>query len=185
MGRWEPDAAGRLQLAAMTLFQERGYPAVTVTEIAERAGVTKRTFFNHFTDKREVLFAGAEDFQTSVVAHVLGAGQELEPIESALQALTRGGLELSGYREYARARRELIASSTELQERDLIKTNTLASAIAGALRERQVPARVATLTAQAAVAVFNTAYADWVDSGAADFETLVQRALVDLREAVG
>ena len=92
---------------------------------------------------------------------------------------------MSDYREYARARRELIASSTELQERDLIKTNTLASAIAGALRERQAPARVATLTAQAAVAVFNTAYADWVDSAAADFGTLVQRALVDLREAVG
>ena len=59
MGRWEPDARGRLVKAAMELYGERGFEQTTVAEIAERAGLTERTFFRHFADKREVLFAGA------------------------------------------------------------------------------------------------------------------------------
>ena len=185
MARWEPDAQGRLQQAAMALFRERGYAEVTVAEIADRAGLTKRTFFNHFTDKREVLFAGAKAFEASIVKHLTEAGDDLDPIDAAIVALTRGGLELSQYADFARARRDLIASSPELQERDLIKMTSLASAIAEALRQRHVPARTATLTAQAAVAVFTTAYGDWVDDSTADLDTLMQRSLADLRRAVG
>lgn len=168
----------------MALFRERGYAEVTVAEIADRAGLTKRTFFNHFADKREVFFAGAKDFEAGVVKHLTEADDGLGPIDAAVVALTRSGLELSGYGDFARARQELIASSTELQERDLIKMTALASAIAEALRRRRVPTRTATLTAQAAVAVFTTAYADWVDDSTADFATLMQRSLADLRQAV-
>ena len=185
MGRWEPDAQGRLQQAAMALFAERGYADVTVAQIADRAGLTKRTFFNHFTDKREVLFAGAKDFEASVVKHLTEAAGDLAPIDAAVFALTSAGLELSGYGEFARDRKELIASATELQERDLIKMASLASAIAETLCRRHVPARAATLTAQVAVAAFTTAYGDWVDDGTADLRTLMQRSLADLRQAVG
>ena len=182
----------------MALFGERGYAAVTVAEIADRAGLTKRTFFNHFADKREVLFAGAGAFQASVVEHLRDADHELEPIDTAVDALTGAGLELAQYGEFALARRELIVSSPELQERELIKMASLASAITEGLRERHVPARsaaltggllaaasAAALTALAAVAVFTTAYDDWIDDNTASFESLMQRSLADLRQAIG
>jgi AcrR family transcriptional regulator len=158
---------------------------VTVAEIADRAGLTKRTFFNHFADKREVLFAGVQAFEDSIIKHLTEADGDLEPIDAAVLGLTRAGLELSGYGEFARARRDLIASSTELQERELIKMASLTSAIAQTLRERHVPTRTATLAAQAAMAVFNTAYGDWIDESTADLHTLMQRSLADLRQAVG
>jgi AcrR family transcriptional regulator len=185
MARWQPDAQGRLQLAALELFRERGYANVTVAEIADRAGLTKRTFFNHFPDKREVLFAGAQDFEAGIIKHLTQAPDDAAPIDAAIAALTHSSLELAQYRDYARIRRDLIASAPELQERDLIKMTSLASAIADALCQRHVPPRTATLTAQAAVAVFNTAYADWIDNSTEDFHTLMQRSLAEFRQAVG
>jgi AcrR family transcriptional regulator len=185
MARWQPDAQGRLQQAAMTLFLERGYADVTVAEIADRAGLTKRTFFNHFPDKREVLFAGARDFEAGIVKHLTEAPDDLAPIDAAIAALTHSSLELAQYSDYARIRRDLIASSLELQERDLIKMTSLASAIAETLRQRHVPPRTATLTAQAAVTVFTIAYADWIDNSTEDFDTLMQRSLAEFRQAVG
>ncbi|MER6074239.1 TetR family transcriptional regulator [Streptomyces sp. NPDC001817] len=184
MARWEPDAQGRLQQAAMELFAERGYAEVTVAEIADRAGLTKRTFFNHFADKREVLFAGAKDFEDSVVAHLSEADSDLAPVDAALHALTRAGQGLAAYGDYARARQALIASSPELQERDLIKTASLTSAIAQALRRRGVPASTSTLAAQAATAVFTAAYGDWISDTAGDLHTRTQRSLHDLRSAL-
>ena len=185
MARWQPDAQGRLQLAALELFRERGYADVTVAEIADRAGLTKRTFFNHFPDKREVLFAGAQDFEAGIVKHLTEAADDLHPIDAAIAALTHSSLELAQYRDYARIRRDLIASSPELQERDLIKMASLASAIAEALRQRHVPARTAVLTAQAAVAVFTIAYGDWIDDSTEDFDVLMQQSLAEFRQAVG
>jgi AcrR family transcriptional regulator len=184
MARWEPDAQGRLQKAAMELFLERGYAEVTVAEIADRAGLTKRTFFNHFADKREVLFAGAKDFEAGIVKHLTDADDDLDPIDAAIAALAHSSLELARYRDYARLRRDVIASSPELQERDVMKMSSLASAMAETLCQRNVPARIATLTAQAAVAVFNAAYDDWADDSTADFGVLMQRSLAELRQAV-
>lgn len=184
MARWEPNAAQRLQQAAMALFVERGYAEVTVAEIADHAGLTKRSFFNHFADKREVLFVGATLFEASVMQQLAAAGDELDPLDAAVGALTRSGVELAQYSEFAQARRELIASSAELQERELIKMASLAAAISEALGRRGVSARTATLTAQAAITVFTTAYSDWVDDPTADLDTLMQRALADLRQAV-
>lgn len=185
MGRWEPNAQERLQQAAFALFGERGYADVTVAEISDRAGLTKRTFFNHFTDKREVLFAGAPALEASIVQYLTEADDDLEPIDVAVAALTRGGLDLAHYGDSAHARRELIASSPDLQERDLIKKTSLAAAIAKALRTRRVPSRIATLSAQAAVAIFTAAYDDWADDTTADFSALMQRSLSDLRDAIG
>jgi AcrR family transcriptional regulator len=169
----------------MALFAERGYAEVTIAEIADRAGLTKRSFFNHFTDKREVLFAGAKDFEESVVKHLTEAADDADPIDAAVVALTRAGLELAGYGEFARARQEFIASSTELRERDLIKMASLASVIAEALCRTGVPPRTAAFAAQAAVTVFTTAYADWITEPTADLDALMQRSLADLRRAIG
>lgn len=103
----------------------------------------------------------------------------------AVHALSAAGRELAGYGAYARARQQLIASSTELQERDLIKTAALTSAIAAALNRRKVPAHTASLAAQAAVAVFTAAYSDWITDTAADLPHLMQRSLDNLRHALG
>src|SRR3954463_8745427 len=99
MARWEPDARGRLQQAAMGLFRERGYADVTVAEIADRAGLTKRTFFNHFADKREVFFDNGQQFERSVLAHLAESDPALPPIDAAVLAFTRGGQELAPYYE--------------------------------------------------------------------------------------
>jgi AcrR family transcriptional regulator len=184
MVRWEPNSAGRLRQAAMELFLERGYAEVTVAEIADRAGLTKRSFFNHFADKREVFFAGARDLEASVTGHLAQAPADTDPIEAAVDALTCGGLELAPYIQFAAARRALVASSLELRERDLVKMASLAAAIAGTLRGRQVSARTAAFAARGAVTVFTAAYDDWADDNTADFRALMQRALADLRQSV-
>ena len=184
MGRWQPNAMERLQQAAWALFLERGYVEVTVAEIAEKAGLTKRSFFNHFADKREVLFAQAPAFEAGVIQHLAEADKALDPIDAAVSALTLGGLDLASYGNSAQTRRELIASSLELQERNLIKTASLAAAIAVELHGRHVPGRIPTFAAEAAVAVFSAAYDQWADDTTADFPTLMQQSLSDLRHAI-
>jgi AcrR family transcriptional regulator len=185
MARWDPDAGGRLQQAAMTLYLERGYDAVTVAEIAERAGLTKRTFFRHFADKREVLFAGAETFNATVVDALAAAPGDLPPIDAAVLAVARASLQLVEYAPYARARRDLVRSSADLQERELIKTATLTASVAEGLRRRGVEPLTATLAAQAAAAVFTTAHDRWVDGDVReDLPALLRRTLDDLRRAI-
>lgn len=186
MARWQPDATGRLQHAAVTLFLEHGYPHVSVADIAGRAGLTKRTFFNHFPDKREVLFAGADALEASILAHLAEIAGSVHPLDAAVTALTRAGeAELSDYREVAHLRSGLIASSIELQERDLIKRASMTSAIATALEQRGVKPQSAALLAHCAVGVFTTAYRQWVDQAEADLANLMQHALANLRQSVG
>src|SRR5258708_12931612 len=81
MGRWKPDARGRLERAALELYGERGYEQTTVAEIAARAGLTERTFFRHFADKREVLFAGSTALRDLIVDAVAGAPASAPPIQ--------------------------------------------------------------------------------------------------------
>ncbi len=184
MARWEPDARGRLQQAAMDLFRERGYAEVTVAEIADRAGLTKRTFFNHFADKREVFFANGPMFEENVLAHLAAADPALSAIDAAMLALTRAGLQLAPYYEYAKGRLAVLAVTPELQERDLIKNAGLAAAMAAALAERGVPDRTAAFTAQTALAVFAAAAAEWIATRSTDFPGLMQQTLAELRDAV-
>src|SRR6202035_2298884 len=91
MGRWEPNARGRLEQAALELYLERGFEQTTVAEIAKRAGLTERTFFRHFADKREVLFSGAGALEELLVSAVAGA-----PESSAPMAAVAAGLEAAG-----------------------------------------------------------------------------------------
>ena len=162
MGRWEPNARGRLEQAALELYAERGFEQTTVAEIAERAGLTERTFFRHFADKREVLFAGGEILRELLVGAVAGAPESAAPIEAAGAALEAAGSMIQERREYSRQRQAVIAANASLQERELIKLASLASALAKALRQRGVSEPAASLTAEAGIAVFKIAFERWI-----------------------
>jgi AcrR family transcriptional regulator len=161
MGRWEPNARGRLERAALELYAERGFEQTTVAEIAERAGLTERTFFRHFADKREVLFAGSEQLQEVMVGAVLSAPNGFAPIEAVTVGVEAAAAALPD-RAYARMRHSLIAKNPILQERELIKMATLAAGLAQALRQRGVREPAASLAAEAGVAVFRISFERWV-----------------------
>src|SRR5580658_4368733 len=130
MGRWEPDARGRLVQAAFALYGERGFEQTTVADIAERAGLAERTFFRHFADKREVLFSGAAALQELLVTSVAEAPASTTPIEVIAGALAVAGGVLQERRDFSRQRQSVIDANTELQERELIKLASLAAAMA-------------------------------------------------------
>src|SRR5271165_631029 len=132
MTRWEPNARGRLAQAALELYGECGFEQTTVAAIAERAGLTERTFFRHFADKREVLFGGAAELQSRLVEGVAAAPADAAPIEVVAAALRTIGPMFEQRRSFARQRQELIAANPDLQERELIKLATLAAAVATA-----------------------------------------------------
>ena len=182
MGRWEPNARGRLEQAAMELFIERGFEQATVTEIARRAGLTQRTFFRHFADKREVLFWGQGALQELLVSTVASAPASAAPIDAVAAALEAAGASLQERHEHARQRQAIINANPELRERELIKLATLASAIAAALRHRGVSDPAASLTAEAGIAVFKVAFERWVsDAGQPDLPKIIRQSLDDLR----
>jgi AcrR family transcriptional regulator len=182
MVRWEPDSPGRLQAAALALFAERGFDATTVAEIAARAGLTERTFFRYFADKREVLFHGAAALQELLVAVVVDAPASTRPMEAVALALRAAGALLQERREGAWQRQAVIAASAELRERELIKLSSLAAALAEALGRRGVSEPAATLAAEAGTAVFRVAVERWVDdAGGRDLPTLIDESLAELR----
>jgi AcrR family transcriptional regulator len=162
MARWEPNAYGRLQQAALELFGERGFEQTTVEDIARRAGLTKRTFFRHFSDKREVLFAGGGELEEACVGGVAAAPADATPLEAVGAGLEAGAAILQDRRPFARERQRVIAGNPELQERELVKLATIAAALAAALRERGVPEPEASLSAETGVAVFRVAFERWV-----------------------
>jgi AcrR family transcriptional regulator len=165
MSRWEPNASERLAQAALDLYAERGFEQTTVAEIAKRAGLTERTFFRHFADKREVLFAGGSDLQELMVNGVLDAPEPAAPIDAVAAGLQAGGKALQERREFSRQRQAVIAASAELQERELIKLASLGAAMSDALRRRGVTEPAASLTAEAGIAVFRVAFEGWVEEG--------------------
>jgi AcrR family transcriptional regulator len=180
MGRWQPDARGRLAQAAFALYRERGFEQTTVAEIAERAGLTERTFFRHFADKREVLFAGAQALQDLLVSTVAEAPASAAPIEAAAAGLQAAGAFIQEGGDLAQQRQAIIAASAELQERELIKLASLAAALAEALRARGVEDPAASLTAEAGIAVFKVAFESWVEGDGE--EDLPQHITVSLDE---
>jgi AcrR family transcriptional regulator len=166
MGRWKDNAVGRLEEAAMELYRAPGYDKVTVAEIAEHAGLTRRTFFRYFPDKREVLFFGADKLEAFVVEIVRSAPEEtpaLEAVAAALAEVARRSDEEPAFADFARTRHALIRTYAELHERELSKHASLASAIAGALRQRGVTEPAASLAAEAGIAAFKVGFERWID----------------------
>jgi AcrR family transcriptional regulator len=184
MSRWEPNARGRLEQAAMELYGKRGFDQTTVAEIAARAGLTERTFFRHYADKREVLFRGGETLTELLEASVAGAPDSAPPLETVAAALEQVGalIQESRGREFARARRSVIAANPELQERELSKLASWADTLAGALRERGCDDPAATLAAETGIAVFRVAFDRWVgDGNDRDLPALIRESLGELK----
>jgi AcrR family transcriptional regulator len=187
MGRWEPNARGRLEQAAMALFETRGYDRTTVEEIAARAGVTERTFFRYFADKREVLFGGAKDLEQLIVDTIVNLPAATAPLDAVTAALQATASMFEERRGYARKRRGIITTHADLQERELIKLASLAAAIAHSLRRRGVAASAADLIAELGIAIFRNAFERWVDDKAQrPLSRHVQAAVEELKAvAVG
>jgi AcrR family transcriptional regulator len=184
MGRWEPNARGRLEQAALELYGERGYEQTTVAEIAARAGLTERTFFRHFVDKREVLFGGSDALAELLQTSVAGAPDSGTPLDAIASALEEVGALLQNSRghDFARLRRNIIVANAELQERELSKLASWAGMLAGALRARGVDEIAATLAAEAGVAVFRVAFDRWVvEADDRDLPELIRESLGELR----
>ncbi|MER6626641.1 TetR family transcriptional regulator [Streptomyces sp. NPDC000987] len=162
MSRWKPDARGRLEKAAMELYNDKGFDATTVAEIAARAGVTERTFYRHFADKREVLF------QPNALADVLAkatatAAGPLAPLEVIAHALTEAAPVFEDRAELIRQRQAVIAANPELQERELAKLASLVATLTHALRERGLEPTTAALAAEIGIAAFKVAFERWID----------------------
>lgn len=183
MGRWEPDSRGRLQEAALALFTERGFDQTTTAQIATRAGLTERTFFRHFADKREVLFGGSTLLQERIVAGVRGAPQRDGPLDAVSRGLDAAADMLGeSRRDLAHQRHVVIVSTPELRERELAKLADYALAVSAALRERGVSDPHATLAAESGMTVLRVAVQRW-SSGRDDAELadIMRDSMADLR----
>ncbi|MFE4359433.1 TetR/AcrR family transcriptional regulator [Kitasatospora sp. NPDC056800] len=187
MSRWEPGARERLVVAAVDLFTEQGYDATTVAQIAERAGVTKSTFFRHFPDKRELLVAGQETLSRLLTEGIAEAPGDASPLEAVGAGLERASTAMGpATRELAPRLKAAIAASAELQERDTLKTVSLAAAMTAALVARGVPDPIAALAGELGVLAFKRGYAEWAEGdGGAERELAgyVLAALDELRAA--
>ena len=164
--RWEPGAPQRLQRAALTLFAERGFEQTTAAEIAQSVGLTERTFFRHFSDKREVLFYGQERLVRAFVEGVEAAPPGTTAMELVAAGLRAGaGFFTDEQRPHSRTRQTVIDQNPALQERELHKLATLGVALAGALRARGVDGPAAEVAAQTGMTVFAIAFARWIRTG--------------------
>jgi AcrR family transcriptional regulator len=187
MPRWEPDARVRFVDAALHLFSEQGYDETTVAQITERAGLTKSTFFRHFSDKREVLAAGQETLSALLVDGIAGAPPEATPLAAVAAGLENVATTMTSFnRELAPRIAAVIATSTELQERSALKQVGLSAAMADALRKRGVPSPLDATAAELGTLAFKEAFSSWtrVDN-TAELADLMTESLDRLRATLG
>ena len=182
MSRWEPDARGRLETAAMELYSERGFEPTTVAEIAKRAGLTERTFFRHYTDKREVLFGGSGSLHDLLVSTLAATPESAAPIDAVAIAIEAAADLLQPRRDHSVRRQAIINANPELQERELIKLASLSAALAEELRKRGVKEPAASLAGEAGIAVFRIAFERWINTtNKQDFTKLIRDSLDELK----
>ncbi|MEU5258419.1 helix-turn-helix domain-containing protein [Amycolatopsis sp. NPDC021455] len=184
MARWDPGTADRLRKAALELYAEHGYDAVTITQIAERAGITRRSYFRYFPDKREVLFAGSEQLPPAVAEAVLAAEEGESPLRTVLAALADVGTRITQAVDPSPERRAVIAATPELRERERSKTAAITTAIQDALEQRGTRPELAKPAAQVATIVFGDAFDRWIDAaGDRNFPVYLDAAAEAFREA--
>ncbi|OLF16987.1 TetR/AcrR family transcriptional regulator [Actinophytocola xanthii] len=187
MGRWRPDARERLQQAAFELFAEQGFAATTVPEITTRAGLTTRTFFRHFADKREVFFADEVEMPKVVATLMAEAPASATPMALILEGMrplveTR----FEGRKEVLRQRRELLRSDDGLRERDLRKRAAMADAIREGLLARGLDRTRAALIAETGVTLVYVAIAEWLDTDDdRRLDDIIREAFETLRSELG
>jgi AcrR family transcriptional regulator len=184
LARWEPNASERLALAALELFAERGYENTTVIDIAQRAGLTKSTFFRRFQDKREVLFGDGtmNGLLAEAIAAAPATATPLEAVAHALDAAGRQAFTLAR-REFIARRRAVIAANPELQEREALKGLGLTASMTGALK-RRVPDLTSYVAAELGALAWKIAYERWSDTADGDeFSEVARRALGELQAA--
>ncbi|MFF5205016.1 TetR/AcrR family transcriptional regulator [Streptosporangium sp. NPDC000396] len=185
MGRWEPNARDRLAQAALTLYAEQGFEKTTAAEIAARAGLTERTFFRHFADKREVLFFGTEMARDLLVRAAADAPAHATPMDTVGAALQALGALLQENPERVRQRDAVVSANAELRERELIKLAGLAAAMADALRGRGVSEPAASLAAETGIAVFKVAFARWIgEPDQPDLPEILRASMEELRNVL-
>jgi len=179
MARWEPGARERLQGAALELYAERGFEQTTAAEVAASVGLTERTFFRHFADKREVLFNGSAEFEQGFLDGVIGAAPGAGALDAVSTALDRAAAYFPDERrDYARLRQSIIVANPSLRERELLKMRSLSAGIAAALRTRGVGDPEATLAAESGVTVFNVAFERWIETGQTQSLAELQRQVM-------
>ena len=184
MPRWEPGGRERLVVAAVDLFTEQGYDATTVAQIAERAGMTRSTFFRHFTDKREVLVAGLETLSRLLAEGITDAPAGATPLQAVADGLARASAEMGPLnRELGPRLRAAVAASAELQERDALKSVGMAAVMTEALAARGVPQVSAHLAAELGVLAFKRGYASWSEGDRSD-EALAPHTAAALQELI-
>ncbi|WP_375425262.1 TetR/AcrR family transcriptional regulator [uncultured Friedmanniella sp.] len=181
MVRWEPGARERLQAAALELYVHQGYEQTTAAEIARAVGLTERTFFRHFADKREVLFHGQEEFRQVFVSGVVSAPAGGTPLELVAAALAAAATFFPDERRsYSRLRQQVIDAHPALQERELLKLAAVADAVGAALRDRGVAEPAATLAAESGLTVFRVAFVEWLADEGRSMLTVVREVLGEL-----
>ncbi|TQR85394.1 TetR family transcriptional regulator [Mycobacterium hodleri] len=187
MVRWEPGTRERLQDAALELFAARGYEQTTATEIAQAVGLTERTFFRHFTDKREVLFHGQQALTDAFLAGLHDASPGASPIDLAVSALRSSASFFDDERRsHSRLRQSVIDANPALQEREALKLVGLGRALGGALRDRGVEDMTADVAAQLAVMAFGIAFAHWIAEGEQrSFEAIVMAVVREVGAVTG
>jgi AcrR family transcriptional regulator len=181
MPRSGADARKRLREAALELYRDRGFDATTTAQIAIRAGVTERTYFRHFADKREVLFDGEVELRDTLVSAIETAPPGESPLNVLTRAFTASVPLLVAGRCAAVARQSIIEVTPALQERAHAKTAALIESIAAALSARGMPGSSAALAARVGMVAFRRALADWDGASAAELERLIRLAVDEVR----
>ncbi len=184
MPRSGAQARARLREAALDLYAERGYEATTTAEIAARAGVTERTYFRHFADKREVLFDGEAELREVMIAAIASAQETTSPLSLILHAYTAAVPLFVAGRPTAERRAQIIGTSPALQERAHTKSASLTEALIGALEQRGIPEPTARLAARAGAAIFERASRAWSGTPAQDLAALIAQAADELRSLI-
>lgn len=185
MPRWEPHAKERLETAALDLYATRGYDRTTISDVAAHVGVTPRTYFRYFPDKREVLFGGEDKLRDRIARSLRDAPADMPPLTATLHAMSacEDLFHLHGY-EHLRRRDAIITTSSELQEREAHKLASIAVVVASGLVERGSDPDSAQLIADLAMAAFKQAYRLWMDDPTTPFAVLLYRATAQARDVL-
>lgn len=179
MVRWEPGARERLQQAALDLYAERGFEQTTAADIAESVGLTERTFFRYFADKREVIFNGQGLFEKGFLDGIAEAPEEGSALDAVAFAIDRAAAYFpDDRRPYSRLRQTILVANPELRERELLKMAGLSEAISAGLRKRGIAEPQATLAAQIGVTAFNVAFGQWIAQGETRTLAEIQRDML-------